>query len=228
VVVIDGDRWAGWTLRCAAAEAIGMTAAAAAGTAAQHLVSGRPSDALRWGALALIVGGGLVEGIALGTLQAGGLRHVLGPVGRRRWVVVTVAVAGIGWAVASAPAAFASSGPDAGGPPVLLVELGAAGLGVVMGAVLGAAQATVLRGRAARPGRWVVGNVLAWPPVMMIIFAGATGPDSHTPALGAVAIGTLTGALAGTVLGIITARFRPRSPQPAMDERAAAGHPASR
>src|SRR5664279_5314504 len=86
-----------WTALCAAAEAIGMTAAASAAKLSQALV-GEPATSREVAiALALVVGGGLIEGAALGGLQALGLGRLVPELDRRRWLLVTIAVAGLGW-----------------------------------------------------------------------------------------------------------------------------------
>jgi hypothetical protein len=200
-----------WVGLCAAAEAVGMTSAAAAARAAAAVggTGGWPTAAR----LGLVIGGGLVEGVALGVLQYVGLRRWLPALRRRAWVTVTVVVAGLGWGLASAPGALsADSGAGGGvgeGPPRALVIAGALALGAVMGAALGAAQALVLRAQVRRPGQWVAANAVAWTPAMAVIFVGATTPDRSwgTPAV--IVLGTLTGALAGTVLGAVTGLWLP-------------------
>jgi hypothetical protein len=167
--------------------------------------------------LALIVTGGLVEGTALGVFQSTALRSVLGR--RAGWTVVTALVAGLGWAAGSAPAVL--SGDDAGTPPPLgLVLVLAAGLGLAMGAVLGAAQATVLRRRVRHPWRWVTANACGWTVAMPVIFAGAAtaGSGWSWPLL--VAYGASTGALAGTGLGLVTGLWLPTLDGPALRHRA--------
>lgn len=210
-----------WTALCASAEAVGMTAAAAAAKSSQSILGEQPTAGGRWLALSLVVAGGLVEGVALGVLQAAGLRRLLPKLDRRRWVVITTAVAGLGWAAASAPAALSSGGADAdAAPPVLLVIGGAAALGVVMGGVLGAAQATGLRGLVGHPARWLAANAAAWGPAMVVIFLGATTPAADWPVVSVVALGTLTGLVAGMVLGLVTGTFLP-----ALDGRPARRRP---
>jgi hypothetical protein len=195
-----------WTALCAAAETVGMTAAAGAAKAAQALVGEPSTGAETTVALSLVVAGGLVEGVALGSAQAAGLRRMLPGLDRRRWVLVTVAVAGLGWAGASAPAAL-GGGDDGSAPPLPLVLAGATVLGAGMGAALGAAQATVLRGQVPHPGRWVGANAAAWAPAMAVIFLGASTPSGDWPVAAVLGLGAVTGAAAGTVLGVVTGRF---------------------
>lgn len=197
-----------WVGLCALAEAIGMTAAAAAAKATQAL-QGRSATAGEIAAgLCLIILGGLVEGVALGTLQANGLRRVIPALDARRWALLTTLLAGLGWAAASAPAAL--SGPDEGAtPPLLLVLVGAALLGAVLGAALGAVQSTVLRGSVRHPRRWIGANALAWAPTMSVIFLGATSPSQNASVAGVVALGAATGLAAGAVLGAVTWWFLP-------------------
>ncbi len=187
-----------WIAACVLAETIGMTAAAAASVVGSDLP-------VAW-ALAAVVAGGLVEGTALGLLQGRVLRTAFPRLRTSRYAVATVLVAGLGWAGASAPAVL--SGDDGSPAPAMwLVLLGAAGIGLVMGPVLGLAQAIALRGAVRRPWRWVVANTTAWPAVMAVIFLGASTPEEGWPGASVIALGALTGAVAGALLGVITARW---------------------
>ena len=184
-----------WVVACAAAETVGMSASAGAARAADGLA---PAVALL-----LVVGGGLVEGTALGAAQATVLRPRLGRSGARAWVWATVVVAGLGWGAGSAPATLA--GDDGGTTPALgLVLLGATGLGLAMGALLGAAQAVVLRRRVRHPWRWVTANACGWAVAMAVIFAGATTAAAGWSWPVLLGYGALTGAVAGMALGVVT------------------------
>lgn len=197
-----------WVALCAAAEAVGMSAAAAASRAG-HTLADRPGP---WGgagvALAVVVAAGLVEGAALGSVQAWSLGRWLSSLQRGRYALVTLAVAGLGWAGASAPAVLSGDGGGSG-PPLPLVLAGAAGLGLVMGPVLGSAQAVVLRGATSHPWRWIGANTVAWPPAMVLIFLGATAPEEDWPVARLLLDGALTGLVAGAVLGAVLGRFLP-------------------
>ena len=191
-----------WVLLCGAAEVVGMTAAA--GTAKLSSGLGDAPTVTAWG---LVVAGGLVEGLALAVAQAAGLADWLPHLRRARFVVMTVVVAGLGWAGASARSTLAS--PDGTAPPLAVVLVGAAALGLVMGALVGAAQASVLRDAARHPGRWVGANAVAWPVAMTVIFLGATAPGADWPLPGVLGLGAATGAVAGGLLGLVLGWFVP-------------------
>jgi len=200
-----------WSLLCAVAEGIGIATAAGAARAAAAIAGGdgRSANLL---ALSVIVAGGLVEGTALGGLQATALKQWLPALSRGRYVVLTVIVAGLGWAAGSAPATLSqgSTGADAAvAPPLLLVLLGALGLGAVMGAVLGGVQAFALRGAVRHPWRWVTANTVGWPLPMAVIFLGAGTPGADWPTPAVVAVGLVAGACAGALLGLVTGAFLP-------------------
>lgn len=180
-----------------------MCAAAGAATAS-HTWWGEPATAgAVTASLLLVVTAGLVEGTALGLAQAHLLRGSGWAVRRRRFLMATVLVAGLGWAAASAPAALAGPGGDGAEPSRLLVVLGGAGLGLVLGPLLGSAQATALTAMARRS--WVTANLLAWPAVMAVLFLGATTPGADWSPAAVVLAGALTGAVAGAVLGALLA-----------------------
>jgi F420H(2)-dependent quinone reductase len=207
-----------WTALCAVAEAMGMAAAAMAAKTSQALFDEPGSSREATLALCLVVGGGLVEGVALGGLQAAGMGRILPKLNRRRWLVVTTTVAGVGWAATSAPAAL--SGENDGVAPALLLLLsGAIVLGAVMGSLLGAAQATVLRGHVRHPWRWVGANTAAWAPAMTVIFLGATAPGADWSGPTVVALGAVTGLGAGTILGLVSGWFLPTLDGPSAHNR---------
>lgn len=154
----------------------------------------------------LAVAGGLIEGLAVAIATGLGLRSVIPGFPLHRWIVVTTAAAGLGWAGGSLPASLSGDSADGSQPPLLLVAVGAAGIGIVMGALLGTAQALVLRGHAPHPARWVTGSAVAWTPAMVVIFTGATLPDTTWTLPQLMIIAVVTGLLAGAVLGLLLSR----------------------
>lgn len=184
----------GWIIACVVGEGIGMTASASAARAAEGL----PDSAV----LAIVVTGGLIEGVALGVLQAAWLARRFPGLSRLRWIVTTVLIAGLGWGLASAPSAL--SDPGGTTPNAALVLLMAAGLGLAMGALLGTGQALVLRHHVRHPWRWISISAISWTPAMVVIFTGATIPDSSWSSAAVIALGALTGVVAGAVLGLVS------------------------
>jgi MFS family permease len=200
-----------------------MTAAATAAKTSQALI-GEPGNGRESAlALCLVVGGGLVEGVALGTLQAVGLGRPLPGLNRRRWLLITVAVAGLGWAAASAPAALSGADDTGATPPLALILGGAFLLGAVMGTLLGAAQATVLRGQVRHPRRWVGASTAAWAPAVVVIFLGASAPDADWPGPTVIVLGALTGLGAGAILGLVSFWFLPTLDGPSAQNRLVIG-----
>jgi hypothetical protein len=191
-----------WILACATAETVGMTASAAAARLAQD-VSDDGASGARWLALGIVVAGGLVEGTALGLLQGRVLGRCWPRLSRRRFLLVTVLVAGLGWAAASAPGVLTAD-DGGGGPATGLMVLAGLGLGLVMGPVLGAAQASALRGAVRHPWRWVAANAAAWPLAMAAIFAGASSAGAGWPTAAVAADGAITGLVAGSLLGLVS------------------------
>jgi len=192
-----------WILACAAAETIGMAASATAARLGQHASDGGGATG-RWLALAIVVAGGLVEGTALGVLQARVLASAWPALSRLRFALVTVAIAGVGWAAASAPGVLGGGDDTGAGPPLGLILLGALGIGLVMGPLLGVAQALPLRAVVAHPWRWVAANTSAWPVAMAVIFLGASTAGAGWPTLLVTGYGALTGVLAGSALGLVS------------------------
>ncbi|GAA1973987.1 hypothetical protein GCM10009777_02910 [Microbacterium pumilum] len=155
--------------------------------------------------LIIIVIGGLVEGVALGLLQSAWLARRFPGLSRLWWTLITTAVAGVGWALASAPAAL---GDDSGAPPpVFVILLASAGLGAAMGALMGVAQAAVLVRAVPHPWRWIPISTLAWMPTMVVIFAGATLPDASWSTPSVVVTAAMTGLIAGAALGGVSILF---------------------
>ncbi|UDF12255.1 nitroreductase/quinone reductase family protein [Antiquaquibacter oligotrophicus] len=177
-----------------------MTAAATAALLAATV----PSP---WLALFIIVAGGLVEGTALGVLQGVVLRRWLPGASAAAWAIVTVAIAGVGWAAASVPSQLAGGSGD--GPPWWVILGGALLLGAIMGAVLGTGQSFVLRRKAPYPWRWVGISAAAWAPAMVIIFAGATAPDESWAPAAIIITASATGAAAGALLGLVSGLAAP-------------------
>lgn len=85
-----------------------------------------------------------------------------------------------------------------------MVLLLAAGMGIALGALLGAAQWTVLRNHVPRAGWWIPANAVAWAIGMALVFAGMSFiPDSGVVTPGIVVALLVFIVLAGTAVGAI-------------------------
>jgi hypothetical protein len=195
-----------WIGLCAAAEAVGMSASAAASLRATDWVD--QADASRLAAGLLVVAGGLVEGLALALAQVASLRPSLPRLRAGRYAAATILIAGVGWAGGSLPVVL-SGGETEAPPPLLLITLGGAGLGLVMGALMGGVQALALKHVVARPGVWVAANAAAWTPAMALMMLGASSPSEMWALPTILAWAALTGVLAGGALGLVLSRFVP-------------------
>jgi hypothetical protein len=197
-----------WVLLFAAAEAVGMTAAAAAARISTTVVGEARTIGEALFSVVLVTAGGVVEGLAVGAATYTALSPMAPTLRRRAWMTVTVLVAGLGWAVGSVPSVMAAGGDDAA-PPLAVIAAGALALGALMGAALGAAQSVVLLGHIARPWRWTAVSAAAWAPTMAVIFVGASTPDASWAAVPVLAFGALTGACAGAALGLLLGWWSP-------------------
>jgi hypothetical protein len=202
-------------------------AAAAVAAGLAFTVVGEPTDV---GAAALVLGlatlGGAIEGLAIGWFQWSVLHPWLPRLSRRRWVGVTLAVAVAGWFLGMLPSTVVSmsTGPSSTGapsstgpPPWVMPVLGVAS-GLVAGAIFGAAQAWALRGHVLRPRLWVLANSLGWAAAMAVIFTGSSLPAAGWPLAALLALGAVTGVLAGLAIGGVTGLFLP-----GLDDRAPRG-----
>ncbi|WP_285598930.1 hypothetical protein [Kineosporia sp. NBRC 101731] len=208
-----------WVLALAAAEGVGMTAAAAAARVTDSVVGAADGSGEVLFTIGLAVAGGVVEGVAVSVAMAGLLRSSFPRLPVGRWVAVTTLVAALGWAAGTVPAALSGDGSSQASPPLALILVGAAAIGVMMGAVLGGAQALVLHGVARHPFRWVSFSAMAWCPAMAVIFTGATLPDSDWADVSVIALGLGTGLIAGAVLGAVLGLCAPSLGGPSVPGR---------
>jgi hypothetical protein len=179
-----------WLLGCILAEAAGIALVALAYTLVER--NGlHPAP--------LILGAGAGEGLLLGSAQA----LMLHRFGTRRasWIALTVlaAVAGYGMSL------LGGAGSDAVGnePPIWLIAAAAAAAGGGMGAVMGLVQAPALPDKVGARG-WIFANVIGWAFAMIAIMLGAASAGPGWPLAAVAAVGALSGALAGAVVGLAT------------------------
>lgn len=199
--------YASWIVACAIAELLGI-ALGGAWWFAMDQIDPEPSTlAAQWLALLLKSGSGLVEGTALGGLQALVLRHIYPALPVARWMLLTIALAVAGWAAGSAIPIFGTfdgTGDASFDPSIGEMAVFSGLLGAGLGAAFGAVQMRALRTAAQNSIWWVAVNAAGWALALPIIyFAASTGAPQQAVATVA-AKGVAAGLVAGLVLGATT------------------------
>lgn len=177
-----------WTIVVTAMEALGFLAPALAGLFA-HRVGLSP---LAGGAL--VVAGGFVEGLALGTGQA--VVFPL-PVRRLRYAMLTSLGAGLVWTVAMTAMGLADTSPAVAA--LVMVPAGALGL-----LAIGTAQWLELRHHISGARRWIGWTALAWALGLPLSFAPGPFVDEATPLSSHVVMWAAGGLLMAYVMASIT------------------------
>jgi hypothetical protein len=181
-----------WFLACALGEAAGIAVVATTYAAMDRgLLTGLALPSLAAGAW---------EGACLGTAQALILRRFR--IAAPRWIGLTLAAAVLGYGLSLLGGA-GQGGDGQAEPSLAMMGLLGAGLGVVMGAMMGTLQALAGRGRL-RARRWICANMAGWAPAMAAIMLGAGSVDASFSLACIATAGAVSGAIAGLALGVIT------------------------
>jgi len=220
---LDWTLWRRWVAANAVAELIGLGGSALVLIGLIALVDENSVGGILLMAAGAILLGTMLEGVVVGLLQWCVLRDALPTLPRRSWVTATAIGALIAWLLGMIPStamSLAGSGAEsaapAAEPPAWLFYLLAAGMGFVLGPVLGTPQWVVLRKHVRRAGWWVLANALAWMVGMVIIFLGTSAiPEGPIPpAVIMLLVGCVfaAGAAVGAVHGLFLIRLV-RDPQ---------------
>jgi deazaflavin-dependent oxidoreductase (nitroreductase family) len=102
----------------------------------------------------------------------------------------------------------------------VFVLVAGAGVGVLTGGLLGAAQAATFP-RGARRSAWVAANLAGWAVAMALVMVGAGTPSAGWPPGTVLAWAALTGATAGALLGACLGWFAPSLTGPPVHNRVA-------
>lgn len=151
-------------------------------------------------AAAVLLAGG-IEGICLGGAQAIGLRRL--GVRAVPWVALTVLGAVTGYGLSLLGQTGGGGAETAFDPPLWLMALAGAGIGLAMGAVMGLIQSPALP-RVILRRHWVGANVVGWVPAMAVIMLGAGLAGRSWPLAGVAALGAVSGAVAGACVALAT------------------------
>ena len=193
---LNGGTRRPWIAACALGEALGIAAVA---TTYAALDRGLVANATVW-----ILIAGAWEGLSLGSAQALVLRRFgIVPLA---WIALTMAGAIVGYGLSLLGGAGGSDSAEE--PSLALIIVLGAGMGVAMGALMGAFQSLGAR-RILSPRKWIVANMAGWALAMPVIMAAATSVERSFPLALITAIGAASGGVAGAALGIVTSLALP-------------------
>jgi hypothetical protein len=198
-----------WMLLCAGAELLGI-ASAATWYGGVHATLGEPEPLmLRLVAWLLMSLAAIPEGLILGGLQAIGVKVFIPAASARRWILATIFVGLLGWGIGTfIPMFIVTETPGAAAPDptseLAGVMIFAAGFGLLIGAVFGAAQAWGLPRGGGRRWSWTIANAVGWAVALPMIY-GAANIATEVPRWAAkLAIWAAGGCVAGLLIGIVT------------------------
>jgi len=189
-----------WIGACAAGEAVGLVLSGAVNALIVPALGEPGTAAAGTGLGALMVAAGAIEGTCVGVAQWLVLRRVLRGVAGVPWVGATAGGLAIAWTLGALASAVEPAAPSTGA-----VFGFAAASGLVVGVSVGLLQGLVLRRRHLVWGHWVLFNALGWLGAMVVSFLGASGLSPGAYDAGSLALGLMTGAAAGAILGGATA-----------------------
>lgn len=156
----------------------------------------------------LMVVAGTLEGVVVGYAQWRVLRRPFSALAAASWVKWTALGAAVAWALGMIPSVLMhetshAQTPDFGEMTTTTQLLLAALTGLVLGPVLGVPQWFVLRRHIDIAAWWIPANSLAWAFGMPVVFLGAGAVPADSSPVQLAAIGAVTLAAAGAVVGAV-------------------------
>lgn len=192
-----------WITVTVLGEAIGFGGAMAVGRGVFSLVGEPGTGALaELFMLGLSATAGLVEGACLGLAQWLVLRRIFPRLPLRHWVLFTAVGAALAWVIGMGAGTHA---PALAPPAVVLVVIIMAA-GLVLGALLGAAQALALRRHIGGVGPWIFASALGWMIGLLFAFIGVAMTPEPGASLYNVAVMVACGAAMAIAPAIATGR----------------------
>jgi len=203
---MDARSFIQWISACALGEAVGLTFSGLVAAVVGSIFAPEFGEPSPWLLRGLMVFAGFFEGACVGGAQAAILRQRFPELSAPKFTVATGVGMALGWALGS----FVAGGSDDFLSPnlgTMLVFALASGVG--LGAILGTAQAMLLRHHTRAARRWIVANVIGWALAMVISYFGTNAMPGGAYGPGALGVLLVTGAAMGMVVGVATALMAP-------------------
>lgn len=209
--------WRQWVLANSIGELVGLGLSAMVGAGIVALLSwgfGTVSPIL---IAVIVVAAGVIEGMIVGVAQWLVLQHLLPHLPLARWVKATAAGAFIAWALGMMPSTLMDMGSAPGSGEMITIPAGveyllAAGMGAVLGPILGGVQWWLLREYVQQAWWWIPAHALAWAGGMAAIFwvIGLLPMDGGMAwiALAFALAGVVAGGVVGAIHGLLLIRLQ--------------------
>jgi hypothetical protein len=208
--------WINWVWANAWAELLGLGATFLLGYGLFAYLEEPQTPLAVLGFVLLMTSTGIVEGTIVGWFQWIIVRRLFEKISFKHWWLATLIGALAAWFLGSLPSSLMGMGAEEAGstpmePPLALMLLLAAGMGLVLGVILGLPQWRVLQKYVKRAWTWLLANSLAWGVGMALIFAGIDlaqrGSSIAVTVLIMVLTLFITGAMVGAIHGLFLVRL---------------------
>lgn len=203
----EEDGFTRWIEACAAGELLGIGAAALWWVTVDRYEPVPVGVTAEWLVFFAKAMSGLIQGLTLGLLQGWALRRQFPALNLRAWVMATTLVGIVVWSIGAWHAVFPPLDGDPLLPPVetlFQTAVAAAGFGLGLGLLFGAAQALVLYRAAGQVHWWVAVSAIGWGAALPCIYVAASVGSAEPGSLEIAIRGLIGGVVSGVVLGTIT------------------------
>jgi hypothetical protein len=195
-----------WVAACAVGEALGLSLSGVVAAVVGAVFAPDVGDPAPWMLRALMVLAGFIEGACVGAAQSALLRQRFPDLSAVNFTLVTGVGMAAGWGLGSA---LAGGAEDFASPNLGTMVVFALGSGVGLGAILGTAQALLLRRHTASAHRWIAANAVGWGFAMLLSYFGTNAMPEGVYGAGALGVLLVTGAGMGVIVGMATGLISP-------------------
>lgn len=190
-----------WVIAFVLGEIVGFGLAITLGFTTAPVIDQAPSPVAFVVTIVAAALAGVIEGGVVGWAQWAVARRLRPELRGWAWIRATAAGGAVAWAIGMTLGTSLSFPRE---PPWPVITTGAAALGVLVGAIFGVAQWTVLRHHVHMAGRWIVANAAAWAVGIAVAFGGIGTVPNDAPLVAFILAGMATGAVMALLPAIAT------------------------